>query len=142
MSVTSGLKSIEGEDVWGFDPELDGRGLKVPYLTKVQRSKIFKGTGQTGGIAEHIEEVSAELQCKLELADHFMLHILVMTILLTKKAFLVYLSTLYFLYCILRWVFQHMSPKQSLFLHIIYCIFNTSISYEIPSLGFFLISTC
>ena len=45
MNVTSGLKSIEGEDIWGFDPELDGRGLKVPYLTKVQRSKIFKGIG-------------------------------------------------------------------------------------------------
>ena len=44
MNVTSNLKSIEGEDVWGSDLELDGRGLKVPYLTKVQRSKIFKGT--------------------------------------------------------------------------------------------------
>ena len=45
MNVTSGLKSIEGEDVWGYDLDLDGRGLKVPYLKKVQRSKIFKGTG-------------------------------------------------------------------------------------------------
>ena len=45
MNVTSGLKSIEGEDVWGSNPDLDGRGLKVPYLKKVQRSKIFKGTG-------------------------------------------------------------------------------------------------
>ena len=45
MNVTSGLKSIEGEDVWRFDPELYGRGLKVPHLTKVQTSKIFKGIG-------------------------------------------------------------------------------------------------
>ena len=45
MNVTSGLKSIEGEDVWGSDPELDGRGLKVPYLKKIQISKIFKGIG-------------------------------------------------------------------------------------------------
>ena len=45
VNVTSVLNSIEGEDIWGSDPDLDGRGLKVPYLKKVQRSKIFKGTG-------------------------------------------------------------------------------------------------
>ena len=70
VNVTLGLKSIEREYVWGSDLELDGRGLKVPYLKKVQRSKIFKGTRQTRGIIEKIEEVSAEMQCKLDLADH------------------------------------------------------------------------
>ena len=44
VNVTSGLNSIEREDVWGSDPDLNGRGLKVPYLKKVQRSKIFKVT--------------------------------------------------------------------------------------------------
>ena len=55
MNVTSSLKSIEGEDVWGSDPEHYGRGLKVLYLKKVQRSKLFKGTGKNGGTAEQIE---------------------------------------------------------------------------------------
>ena len=45
MNVTSSLMSIEGEHVWRLDPELDRRGLKVPNLKKLQRSKIFKGTG-------------------------------------------------------------------------------------------------
>ena len=66
----SGLKSSEGEDIWGYDLYIDGKGLNIPYLTKVKRCKIFKGTWYTGGIAEQREEVSVEVQCKLELADH------------------------------------------------------------------------
>ena len=44
MNVTSGLNSIEGEDVWGSDPDLDGRGLNfegsLSEKSKVKYSRV------------------------------------------------------------------------------------------------------